>query len=1116
MLNSPLNRHAGPFYLPRLFQAVVPRSRISSFSSFQLPGEKALHINQNFTAKNECMKQSQVQKNPKWGRRKLFFLSLMLLMFSMGVQAQTVNVTGRVTRNNGQPVQRASVIVKGTTNGTATDDNGNFRISAAADAILIISAVDLVTKEIAVGGRSSISIELEQSGNASLGEVVVVGYGTQRKRDITGAVVKVTGETLREVPAPNFAEQLKGRTAGVNIISNGATPGASNQIRIRGNRSLAKTPGEADGLDNPLIVLDGIPFGGSLNDINPEDVASLEVLKDASATAIYGSRGSGGVILITTKRGRTGKATLSYDGYIGVTDILGKLDVFNGEEYAQFKKDAATYNRSSWPASGGTSSYNLTPAEQDALSKGISTDWQDLIYQKGLITNHQLSLSGGNEETQFGLGAGYFNEEGIIPNQNFERFSLRATIDHRIGRRIRIGLNTLNTLSYTNTPGGSGVPGGLIRTTPLAAPFNEDGSVNLQPQFGSIDAAAISPLTLKTKEDAILARNRRIRTFNSLYGEVQILDGLKYRLNVGLDFRQDYGSGYNGPGTYTNNNLSQAFSNASISNAEAWTYTIENLLMYDKTIRDKHRIGATGLFSVQKDHFQNSNFGAIGVPADYILNSNFTLANTVNANTTAGTNSYFERGLISYMGRVNYAYDGRYLLTATVRTDGSSALSPGHQYFTYPAFSLGWNLSNEVFMRGAKFVSNLKLRGGWGKTSNQGVPPYATLGLLSANTYNFGQGSAGQQAAYVVTTLANSGLKWQSTSQWNVGLDFGFFNNRIIGSIDVYEQKTKDILLDFNLPQSNGAATTRRNLGQTSGNGLEINLTTINIRSKSGFTWSTDLNFFFNRETIDQLQNPNIKEDISNGWFVGQPLTVIYDLKKTGVWQMEDSAKGLLGQQTSPVQYPGQIRVEDRNGDNKIDAADRQVIGNFQPKWEGGMTNRFAFKNFDLNIVIFARMGMKVLVPYITADGGANGFPFFMQGRNNQLKVDYWTRTNPTNRFPAPDAGTDRMIYSSTLGYQDGSFIKCRAISFGYSFPQKMLGTAVRSLRLYVNVTNPFMLYAPFVKDGLGPDPEGNGYGGAVGTPAISGSVAQQARQISVNANNPSVRQFIFGVNVQF
>ena len=1026
--------------------------------------------------------------------------------------AQTKTIRGRITNENGQPVQGASVIVKGSDKGTSSDANGIFSIEATETSVVIISFVGYAEQQITVGRKTNLDVKLINA-NKDLGEVVVIGYGTQRKKDVTGSVVSVSSNTLKEVPSSNIIAQLQGRTAGVDIVSNSATPGGSGQIRIRGNRSLAKSQGEADGLDNPLVVLDGIPFGGSINDINSDDVASLEILKDASATAIYGSRGAGGVILITTKRGRTGKAVMSYDGYHGITNVIGKLKVFNGPEYAQFKQDAATYNRTG----PGTTAYSLTAAEQAALAAGVSTDWQDLIYKQGFITSHQLGVSGGGNGTSFGLSGGYFKEQGIIPHQDFERFSLRATIDQQINKRIKIGLNTLNTLSYSNTPGGAGVPSGLIRITPLASPYNADGTVNLQPQFGSIDAAAISPLTLITKKDAILARNRRIRTFNSLYGELQIIDGLKYRINLGLDFRQEAGSGYNGPGTFVNNNTSQASSNASISNAEAWTYTIENLLTYDRVFKQKHRIGFTGLFSVQKDHSQGSRFDVTGVPADYILNSNFSLASGAVTASTNGQNTFSERGLISYMGRVNYAYDNRYLATVTVRTDGASVLSPGNQYFTYPAFSLGWNVANEKFMQHVSFVSSLKLRGGWGKTSNQGVSPYATLGLLTASAYNFGQGTAGQQSAYLVTTLANNALKWQSTSQWNVGVDFGILKNRITGSVDVYEQKTKDILLDFNLPQSNGASTTRKNLGKTSGNGLEINLSTVNVQTRSGFTWSTDLNFYFNREKIVQLQSPNIKADISNGWFVGQPLTVIYDLKKVGIWQTADSTKGLLAAQTTPIQYPGQIRIQDVNGDGKIDAADRQVLGNFQPKWEGGITNRFAYKGFDLSIVIFARMGMKVLVPYVTADGGAQGFPFFMQGRNNQLKVDYWTRSNPTNAFPAPDAGTDKLPFGSTLGYVDGSFIKCRSINLGYNIPSKGLNKAgISSLRVYVNVTNPFIIYSPFVKDGYGPDPEGNGYGNAVGTPAITGSVAQQGRQVSVNANNPSVRQYIIGLNLKF
>lgn len=1047
------------------------------------------------------------------GKLSMLVCFMIALLVTTPVAAQNAFLLkGRVTNENGQPVSRATITVKGSTMGTSSNDNGNFEITVPSGSVLVVSSVGYIVKEVTVNSNAPLTIALV-AVQQSLDDVVVIGYGQQRKKDITGAVVSVSSETLKEVAAPNVIAQLKGRTAGVDIVSNGATPGTSGQIRIRGNRTLTTSQGSSDALDGPLLVLDGIPYGGSINDFSPDDVVSLEILKDASATAIYGSRGAGGVILITTKRGKTGRAVINLDAYYGVSNIMGKYKVYDGPSYAQFKADAAAYNRTS----PGTSSYPLTQAEKDALAAGISTNWQDLIYQQGFVTSNQLGLTGGTETTQYGLSGNYYRETGIIPNQNYTRYSIRATIDHRINKWVKVGLNTINTLSYTNTPGGAGVPSGLIRTTPLAAPYNADGTVNLKPAAGSIDDPIISPLTLITKKDAILARNRRIRTFNSLYGEVQIAPGLKYRLNVGLDFRQENGNGYNGPLTYTNTATVQSSSNASINNAEAWTYNIQNLLYYDKVFAKKHKLGVTGLFEIQKDHNQNSGFTVTGVPADYILNTNFSLASGQPAADINNT-GFTESGLVSYMGRVNYGYDNRYLLTATVRVDGSSTLSPGHQYFTYPALGLGWNISNEKFMQNVSFISHLKLRGGWGISGNRNVAPYQTLGLLTASTYNFGQSTTGQQLAYLVTTLANKELGWQSTSQTNVGVEFGLFNNRITGSVDVYDQRTKDILLSVNLPASNGAGSTVKNLGKTKGSGLEITLSTINIQSKdkNGFSWSTDLNFYFNREKIIQLTTPSEKSNVGNGWFVGQPLSVIYDVKKIGIWQLEDSVKGTLAAQTSPVQYPGQIRVEDYNNDHKIDANDRQILGNFQPQWEGGITNRFTYKNFDLSIVIFARMGMKVVVPYLTADGGSQGFPFFNQGRLNQVRTNYWTRTNPTNDFPAPDAGTDRLNFGSTLGYQNGSFIKCRSINLGYEVPAPMLKKAgVSSLRLYVNVTNPFIIYSPFVRDGFGPDPEGNGYGGAVGTAGTS-DVGTPTRQISVNANNPSFRQFLVGLNVKF
>lgn len=1067
------------------------------------------------------------------------FAAVMLFSFPSAF-AQGRTITGHVANNAGEPVAGASVVVKGTNTGTTTDSNGDFSIVAERGAVLVISSVNYTGQEITIGTGNSVSVKLE-SAAGDLGEVVVVGYGTQRKRDVTGAITKITSDKLLQTASHNVIDQLKGQAAGVNITSTGAVPGAGSQIRIRGNRTMvANTPNSslpgsgaaaaqqateaatADQADAPLMVVDGIPYSGNLNDISPNDIASMEILKDASATAIYGSRGAGGVILITTRRGISGKPVFNYDAYYGSSSIMEKLRVFTGAEYAQFKLDAAA-GHSTTP---GSQPWPLSTAEQAALAAGVSTDWQDLIYQKAPMTNHNLSISGGNEKSKYAMSLGYFLQGGIIPNQDFRRFSIRSAMDHQLSKRIRMGLTTINSLSYQNTPGGSGVTNGLMRITPLASPYNPDGTLNLQIITGSTDNL-FNPLTLETRSEAIVARTRRLRTFNSFYGEVDILKGLKYRINVGLDFYQEKGDGYSGPGTYVNSSLVQSQSQASARNTEFWQYTIENLLLYEKTIADKHRIGVTALYSVQESQIQSSLMRGIGVPFDFMQNADLYQAASIT--TDQGNNYQRKRGLISYMGRLTYSYDDRYSVTATMRRDGASVLSPGNQYYTYPAFAAAWNISEEEFMSGISAINVLKLRAGWGIAASQGINPYATLGGLGSGAYNFGQGTAGQQGGYTVTTLPNSSLKWQSTSQYNIGLDFAIFKNRISGSIEYYGQRTKDILLPLGLPPSNGANSTIKNVGKTKANGFELTLNTVNIRSGNGLVWTTDFNFFFNREKIVELTTPTQMEDVGNGWFVGQPIAVIYDFKKVGIWQTKDAAE--LAAQTSPVQKPGDIRLLDWNTagatrgsanygkpDGKITAEDRMVLGSFQPKFEAGMSNRVAFKNFDLSVSVYARVGMKVVVPYLASEAGGSffaGYNWFMTGRNNQLKVDYWTPNNPTNKFPQPDALAPPQ-YTSTLSYVDGSFIKCRSINLGYTMPGNLLGkVGINSLRVYVSAVNPFVIWSPFVKEGYGPDPEGNGFGGGVAG-QNTGQAGTVGRQITVNANNPATRQFLFGVNLNF
>ncbi|TKB96610.1 SusC/RagA family TonB-linked outer membrane protein [Pedobacter cryotolerans] len=1031
--------------------------------------------------------------------RKITTMVILLSLFSINLFAQNRTVSGKVVDQAGLPLPGASVKLKIGTAVASTGLDGSFTIVVPSNgAVLVVSYLGFVTKEV-TAQTAPMTIQL-QTDQQSLNEVVVVGYGTQRRKDITGSVVSVSGDALREVPTTNVIDQLKGRAAGVDIQSNSTQLGSSGQIRIRGERSLGATQGAADGQNSPLIVLDGVPFTGGINEINPNDIETLDILKDASATAIYGSRGASGVILITTKRGRAGKAVISYDAFFGLNERLAEYDFFNGEEFAAFKLAAARGNS----ISPGTNPYALTEVEAANLAAGVNTNWQDVVFRQGFTTDHALSISGGSEATKFSVGAGYRNEEGIVYGQNYNRITLRTTLDHQVNKRLKIGFNSLNSLG--NSEGGNRFPvGGTLRISPLFSPTNPDGSINLRPQVGTLDVEAVNPLTIR--DDVNINPSRRLATFNSIYGEFQIIDGLKFRTNVGLTYGQVQGGAYTAPNTFYNASRLAAQSSASVTNSENWAVLWENLILYNKTFAEHHNVSFTGLFSMEKNHNQNSGFSANGIPADYLQNYNLAQGATL----TANNGGFTERGLISYMARLNYTFKGKYLLTATIRRDGSSVLSPGFQYTNYPAIGLGWNISEEGFMKNVKPISQLKLRAGWGVTANQSIAPYSTQGLLSSGTtypYNFG--ATGQLGA-LVTSLANTSLGWESTVNYNFGLDFGLFNNRITGAIEYYTQETSDILQSLPLPLSGGAGNTNVNAGRTKGKGYEFSISSDNIVKKDGFNWSTDFYISKFSNEITFLRE-GLLADFARGWVVGQPFNIIRDYKKTGIWQSDEAAEA-----ARYSQIPGQIKVEDLNNDGTISAADLQIIGNFQPDFDAGFTNRFSYKSFDLSIVTFARIGQTVALPYLTADGSAQGYPFFNNSRANQYKVNYWTPLNPTNDFPAPDASADRFIYASTLAYRDGSFIKVRSINFGYNLSSKLLAkTGLSSVRVYATAVNPFILWSPLVRSGLAIDPEGNGYGGVA---TSNGSTVGQnvtGRAITVNLNNPPTRTFQLGVNVKF
>ncbi|MBX2966366.1 MAG: TonB-dependent receptor [Cyclobacteriaceae bacterium] len=1055
------------------------------------------------------MKQKILHMLPDRGKapgmiRFLSFLCFALLLTVTAFAQSTVR--GKVTDESGSGLPGVNILIRGTTSGTTSDANGDYSLelpSGADQATLVFSFIGYETQEVAVNGRSIVNVNMTVNAQ-TLSEVVVVGYGTQRKADVTGSLVSMRNTDLQEVPVANLQQALQGRMAGVEVQRIGTAPGATARIRIRGERSVL-------GSNDPLIVLDGIPYEGNLNDINPDEIASINVLKDASATAIYGSRGANGVMLITTKRGQAGETTLSFSSYVGVTTVAKKYPLLNAEEYQAMRDYTGV-----WP---------YRPEEVEGIALGRNVDWQDLMYENGYITNHNLTLTGGTEQGSYSVGAGYFKETTILPGQDFERFSLRVSTDSKIGERIKIGLTSLNTVNYANgtqfvnpQPGNPGSFGGgimynILATSPLMPPYTENGEIFREP-FGNLDDASanLNPLYIKSNNNDWTDRVRRLRTFNSAFAEIKIIDGLTYRFNLGLEYGQTNAAQFQGEGTYFRKLVD---SRAAVRNSENFSWTAENLLIYEKTFADDHRVTFTGLYSAQQTRSFATQANKDGITANFVEFYDMSIADPALAPVLSGGEQ--TRGLLSYMGRLNYAYKDRYLLTATFRRDGSSVLAD--QWHNYPAFAVGWNVINESFMQDVDVVSNLKIRVGYGRTSNQAVPPYTTLGGV-VNTvgiaggtvplrYNYG---SQQVQGFLANRIPDKTLGWEYTTTSNIGVDFGFLNDRITGSVDYYNAQTTDLLFSLRLPITAGyEGLYLTNIGGMENKGLEVVLSGTILKLSNGFTWNADVNWYYNRNKLLKYL-PGVDQDIANGLFVGHPITAIFDYEKIGIWQAHEADAAL-----SYGQAPGQIKFRDVNPDGVIDADDRHIIGSQQADWQGGITNRFNYKGFDLSFVTYIRQG-GTLLSYLHAPNGA--YLTNMTGQRSGLKVDYWTPDNPTNEFPAPGAALPGGASTgwTTLAYYDASFARVRSINLGYNLPKSVTSRIkAQNARVYFTAQNPFLLWSPYVSKHNGVDPEPTGQG-ATGIVATGGSLRTGGANpaLVIAASTPPTRSFIFGLNLTF
>jgi len=997
--------------------------------------------------------------------------SIVMVLIGVQVFAQDRVVTGRVTSSeDATGIPGASVSIKGTSRGTTTDVDGNFKITVSGSGVLVFSSVGFKSQESNIGSRSVIEIKLESDVSA-LSEVVVVGYGTQKKSQLTGAISSVGSKQISELPVTNARQALQGRAAGVDVVQPGSKPGAGPQIRIRGRRSFNAT-------NDPLYVVDGIPLSGGIDDINPADITSIEVLKDASATAIYGARGANGVVIVTTKMGKAGKTVVSIDSYVGMNEQLGTIQVMNGQQFAEYKRESRRAI-GQYPLGAGSEADDakiFEPRELESIKTGRSTDYVNGMLRTGMIQSHQIGVSGGNDKTLFNISGNFFQDIGVVKLQDFTRYTLRINLDHQITKKIKIGLRSLVVRSNRNGE-SLNILGGAMQENPLGEPYDKDGNLVFLP---TNDGLRTNPFA-EIVPGALVNENNTLRTFNSIFAEWDITKGLKYRVNFGPDFTNRRIGNFTG--AFTNANRGGNATGA-ISEEFLFNYTVENILTYNKKFKDIHSFNFTALQSYQKDNSQFTSISVNGIPAETQTYHRLGDANQI---TGANTN-LSEWALLSYMGRINYDYKEKYLITATLRADGSSRFGNNTKYGYFPSLAVGWNLSEEPFLKKVAFLDQLKLRASWGAIGNQAITPYQTQALLGRTTYAWDNSPA---YGYRPNSIGNPNLRWETSTTQNVGLDFSFLRGRISGSAEMYKTNTTNLLAPQPLPSSTGFNGFTTNVGETQNTGLELTLNTVNI-DKGDFQWTTDLIFNRNREEIVSLANGKV-DDIGAGRFIGQPLSVFFDLKKIGIWQKEEADMAAkFGDRV------GQIKIQDFNGDGKINADDRQILGSAVPKFTAGLTNRFTYKGFDLSIFVFARVGQLIRSRF---HDNVNQ----LAGRYNNLNLNYWTANNPTNEFPQPVVTQEFPKYNSSLTYFDGSFFKIRNINIGYNLPDKISQKLkMSSVRVYASIQQPLIL-AEFRQKYKGIDPE----------TFVDGEQGVGGGEVNTNVS-PATMITTFGVNLKF
>ncbi len=968
-------------------------------------------------------------------------------------------VTGKIVDEKGEAIIGATVQVKGTSDGTITDIDGKFLLNnVPSNATIIVSYVGYRNFETSLKDKNALKITLQEDSK-QLDEVVVVGYGTQSKARVTGSITSLKSDKIKDMPVTSFEQAIAGQMPGVQVMQQSGTPGSGNSIKVRGSSSI--TAGT-----NPLLVIDGFPIttSNTATLLNPEDIESIEVLKDASSAAIYGSRGANGVIVVTTKKGKEGKTNINTKAYFGVQTVSKKVDMMDAYEYADFM---ATARNNFW-VSLNPKVNKVTDANSVRTKKAripdyivpylnkesglVNTDWQDEIFQKASIQQYDISVSGGNGKLSHYTSASYVSQDGIIRNSDFKRFSVRSNIQSIINKRVTLDISLAPSYSKMKkiSEGNHKQDGVVLLTTianPAAKAYNDDGTIMYgdQIQLGNAWGTSVieSPLAIaKSIKDDITS----FRMLGNANLTIKIISGMKFKSHVGMEYsnqREDYFRP-----SYLGNYSTQAptLATGKYWNAETTNWVNENTLDYAKDF-GIHHIDLLAGISAQKQNYKVASMSAANFPNDNVTTLNAGVVNDGSTTESAWT-------LLSYFGRINYFYQNKYLLNFSIRWDGSSRFGKNSKYGCFPAISLGWRIKEEKWMKDIKAISDLKLRVSYGKTGNFQIKDYGSYSLLQASNYLF---NGSLVNGLVPASSPNPNISWEKTDQWNAGLDLAFFNNQLAFSADVYKSLTNGLLLDVPVPASSGFTTTLQNIGKLQNLGMEFSLK--GNFDFSGFKWNSSLSFSLNRNKVKEL-GPNQKQIISGNHItmIGEPIGNFYGYNILGVYKSQEDLNKYPHLSTAKI---GTYIYEDISGadgipDGKITDADRKILGNYNPDYTIGFFNSINYKNFDISFMIQAVEGSEIFnsskVFLLNEEGWGNG--------TKDLYRNFFSETNPNGKYALPSVSTaDKLYEKSNYMVENGSFIRFNNITIGYNFSSKLISKAsIKGLRLYVTAQNPFTI----------------------------------------------------------